>query len=226
LREAISCFLEQDYANRELVILNNNRIPIVCDLPKVRVINGEMFPTLGDCRNRLLEFADGDYVRTWDDDDLYFPWAISQGVEHIGDNPAWKPTYSWSWHKRKKRITMQGNVYEASWTMRTDWVKKIGYQASSGGDEHKTLKDALAENGGIAKDKVEPSYCYTWDTGLCHISGSLNGQLSIEERTKRWMQENNDHGYEVPIKKVDLSHYWRMFSELDRNPNEAQQAML
>ena len=35
LREAVACFLAQDYPEKELVILNNHPTPLVCDLPGV-----------------------------------------------------------------------------------------------------------------------------------------------------------------------------------------------
>lgn len=215
LREAVSCFLEQDYQNKELIILNNHPEPLVCDLPQVTVYNESGYPTLGDCRNRLLELAGGEFVRTWDDDDLYMPWAISQGVAHIGDAPAWKPLFSWGWEMEKDRAYLGGNKYEASWTTRADVVKRFGYMGLSGGNEHNSLEDGLQTLGGIKKGRVKPSYVYRWASGLCRISGSLDkNDLSAEttrKRTVQWMQKNDDTGNGIPIEPLDLSHYWDRF---------------
>ena len=57
------------------IILNNHPEPLKCDLPQVQIYNEPGYETLGDCRNRLLELASGEFVRTWDDDDLYMPWS-------------------------------------------------------------------------------------------------------------------------------------------------------
>jgi hypothetical protein len=224
LEEAISCFLEQTYQDKELIILNNHPVPIVCDLPQVTVINGEHYKTLGDCRNRLLELATGHYVKTWDDDDLYLPWAISQGVESFPDGAdIWQPEKSWSWHKSNKTIDFRGNVYEASWITLASSARDVGYLEGSGGNEHAPLKKLKRVRGKITP--CEASYVYTWGTGLCHISGTLGHKNGVEWRTERWKKRNNDHGSEEPIKKVSLNHYWEMLQEraceLDDHANEA-----
>lgn len=228
LREAVSCFIEQDYDNKELIILNNHDIPLVCKLPQVTVINGEHYPTLGDCRNRLLELANGYYIRTWDDDDLYLPWAISQGVENFpGDADIWQPDKSWSWHKNKPSLEFCGNVYEASWTTLAESARKVGYLEGSGGNEHKPLKDLKRIRGHVTPYKG--SYVYTWGTGLCHISGTLGHKNGVEWRTERWKKLNDDHGSERPLQTTSLKHYWEMLrkraDELDSHADEAQKDM-
>jgi len=206
LKEAVTCFLEQDYKNKELIILNNHPVPLRVDLPQVTMINKPGFPTLGDCRNFLLNMAKGEFVRTWDDDDLYMPWAISQGVEGmlVGNAcDAFKPQLSWfskgNWPVVE--IELGGNVYEASWTTWTGAAKRVGYK-SSGGDEHSPL---FALN--IREEVVRPSYVYRWDTPLHRISGLL-GSTTIEEQHRIHMEANQDHGDGVPITPVDLSPYW------------------
>jgi len=209
LKQAVACFMEQDYENRELVVLNNHPTPIACDLPGVRILNEPGYPTLGDCRNRLLEEARGEFVRTWDDDDLYLPHAISQGVQMIPkDAPAWKPTYSWSWHKGKP-IELRGNQYEASATWRTDYVRSVGYLSGSGGNEHKPLIEGLGKYGGMTKKdmKSEASYCYRWGFSPKHISGSLGG-AHIADRTRAWMDSHQDTGNGEPtLTPADISGY-------------------
>ena len=200
LREAVSCFLAQDYPDAELIILNNHPQPLVVPepLPRVRIVHEPVYPTLGDCRNRLLELADGEFVRTWDDDDLYLPWAIRQGVEGIGAAPSWKPQFSW--HSQRNSVYgLNWNRYEASWTVRADALRRIGYKPNSGGDEHAPLF-ALP----MAEGDVLPSYVYRWGTALWRISGQP--EIPIEQRTADWMEANQDTG--TPIVPVDLSGYW------------------
>jgi len=212
LCEAVTCFVEQDYSDKELIILNNHPVPLVCDLPQVTIYNEPGYQTLGDCRNRLLELADGEFVRTWDDDDLYLPWAISQGVEHICDDIAWKPLYSIGWRVDRDQLYLGGNAYEASWTVKTEIAKKFKYLSLSGGNEHNSLEIGIRKLGGIKKDDVQPSYAYRWGSGLVRISGSLNKNDLSEEttikRTNRWCSHNDDHGNESPIKLVSLVPYW------------------
>lgn len=202
LQEALDCFLKQDYKNKELIILNNHPEPIRCNLPQVVVINDPGHPTLGDCRNALLELASGELLRTWDDDDLYLPWAISQGVARICDAEAWKPMYSWGWNVGENKITLDENVFEASITFRTDVVKRYGYQPS-GGDEH----NPLMQNIKFVVEEVGAngaSYCYRWGTRYYRISGTL-GSGSIEDRTRIWMDANQDTGNGQPLTPVDVT---------------------
>jgi len=217
LREAVSCFLQQDYENKELIIFNNHHVPLNINFPNVRVINDDpLLPTLGDCRNRLLEFALGDYVRTWDDDDLYLPWAIRQGVECIGEYSGFKPKYSWS-SRKNKFYTLDENVFEASWTVKAEVAKKYGYK-SSGGDEHITLDRGVVESGGFLIKNVRPSYVYRWDSNLHRISGMLGQPVDMQH--KAYMDANQDHGNNQPITEVDLTHYWKAVEDAEKTvPN-------
>jgi hypothetical protein len=148
-------------------------------------VNEPGHATLGHCRNRLLDFAEGELCRTWDDDDFYLPWTLSQGIENIGSNVAWKPARSW-WADGY-RIGLAGNAMEASILFRTEAVKNIRYR-NSGGDEHAPLLELP-----IAQTEMHhwASYCFRWGQGQWHISGSL-GRGSVKERTTAWMAMNRE----------------------------------
>jgi glycosyltransferase involved in cell wall biosynthesis len=210
LNEAVSCFLNQDYANKKLIILNNHPTPLSCDFPNITVYNEPIYPTLGDCRNRLIELAAGDFIRTWDDDDLYMPWTLSQGVEHIGDAAAWKPKKSWFWTNGKPPELAE-NVFEASILVRIDVAKKYGYLSSSGGNEHDTLCRGIEKEGGCKNKDMgnRASYVYRWGWGMWHISGTLGGS-DVIKRTSDWCEKNNDTQDGI-IKLVPLDHYWNHF---------------
>jgi len=203
--EALGMFLAQDYPNRELIILNNHPVPLQFDHPLVRIVNEPGHPSLGHCRNRLLDFADGEFIRTWDDDDLYLPWCISQGVDHIGNCQAWKPTRSW-FTNGGKTFTLQGNAMEASVTWRRIAVEQVGY-AETLGDEHAPLLAripmAQTELGAMA------GYGYKWGCGEWHASGSLGSKQSLEARTASWMERNNHVKPGVPLIPVEPSGWWR-----------------
>lgn len=217
LNEAVSCFLNQDYENKQLIILNNHPIPLNCDFPNVIIYNEPIYPTLGDCRNRLIDLADGEFIRTWDDDDLYFPWTLSQGIKYIENKSSWKPKKSWFWTKDKSPELAE-NVFEAAMLIRTDIAKKYKYLSNSGGNEHETLLKGLERENGCHNDDVGllASYVYRWGWGMWHISGSL-GQPNIEERTKNWEEHNKDV-QDGKIKFVDLTQYWKKFPMWESNP--------
>ena len=86
----IKCFLEQDYADRELVILDDadqydNQRGDGWELVSVR----RRFRSLGEKRNAAIAMtsSDADALAVWDDDDLYLPWALSASVAALEAAP-------------------------------------------------------------------------------------------------------------------------------------------
>jgi len=80
LRDAVACFLLQDYPNRWLLILNDAPVPISFRPPLagVAVVNAApRYETLGHKRQALLWAAQTPLAAHWDDDDLYLPWHLS-----------------------------------------------------------------------------------------------------------------------------------------------------
>lgn len=206
--ESLACFLNQDYPDRELVILNSHPVPLVFDHPLVRIYNeGAGFQTLGHCRNRLLELARGPLVKDWDDDDLNLPHSISLGVQMIGDHPAWKPSHSWFMNGGE--ITLAANSLEGSITWRTDAVRAVGY-ANTAGTEHDPLLTGIK----IAEDDVgaQTPFIYRWGCGGWHLSGSI-GSGTEGQRTKTWREMNQDVKPDVPLMPADLSKHWARLAE-------------
>lgn len=89
VEEAVECFLQQTYANKELIICNDTPGQTLrLDHPQVRVINAsQRFPTLGQKLHWMLEKAQGDYICRWDDDDISLPWRLSMSVAALYDHP-------------------------------------------------------------------------------------------------------------------------------------------
>lgn len=210
VQDALSCFLMQDYPTRELIILNNHPTPLVFSHPLVTIRNETGHLTLGHCRKKLVELARGDFVRTWDDDDLYLPWSIRQGVEQL-EQPyaAFKPQRSW-FSQSMDHFELIENVFEAAILALAHVAKKYGYKAS-GGDEHEPLLHGIVESGG--EKHVEfgclTGYIYRWGWGTWHISGSL-GNESLEARTDEWVKRNQDAGDgKSPLIPSDLTPVWR-----------------
>ena len=95
MRECLAFFLAQDYPAKRLFILNNHPVPLRCDLPEVTVFN-EPSDEPGIPRNRLLAKVPNEFefVHTWDDDDAWLPWHLSQAVRQIELRPTLPGTKS------------------------------------------------------------------------------------------------------------------------------------
>ena len=83
---AIRYFLNQDYSNKELVIVDDgrNRIAdLVPDDPQVRYFPLDGQRSLGTKRNICVEHSQGDLILHWDDDDWSAPSRIRCQVEAL-----------------------------------------------------------------------------------------------------------------------------------------------
>lgn len=81
-RQAVKCFLDQSYPNKELVIVNDGDYLVLPpelagrhDILELRIPR-TFATTLGDLRNLAMANAKGDWMIQWDDDDWYAPDRI------------------------------------------------------------------------------------------------------------------------------------------------------
>lgn len=84
LCELLYCFHAQDWPNKELVIVSDEPAQeLVYDHPDVRIINWpRRMSSLGLKRNFAVSQCTGEYIFHVDDDDLYLPHKIRQGIEN------------------------------------------------------------------------------------------------------------------------------------------------
>jgi glycosyltransferase involved in cell wall biosynthesis len=83
---AVAQFLRQDYANRELIVLDDGAEPVGDLMPddsRIRYVRDERRAPIGVKRNRACELARGDVIVHWDDDDWSAPWRVRYQVEQL-----------------------------------------------------------------------------------------------------------------------------------------------
>ena len=222
MRECLAFFLAQDYPAKRLFILNNHPVPLRCDIPGVTIFN-EPSDEPGIPRNRLLakigeEF---EFVHTWDDDDAWLPWHLSQAVRQIDagvwnklHTAAWKPARSWIHYVKSDEYKLNGNNYEASLIVRRNYMQRVGY-ATASGNEHRPLLDALKADKALATTELGPysSYIYTWRGDWSHASASLardmkagiNPAQTLVERDAAWRKLQTDPGDgKTPLTPADI----------------------
>jgi len=84
--QAIKYFLRQDYANRELIIVDDGSTSVadlIPDDPRIRYVRLHRESLLGAKRNLACGQADGEIVIHWDDDDWMADWRISYQVSSL-----------------------------------------------------------------------------------------------------------------------------------------------
>lgn len=88
---ALHYFLRQDYAPKELIIVDDGTDPIGDLLPpddRLRYLRLPEKISIGAKRNRACEAARGDIILHWDDDDWHAPRRIAYQVEALQGNHA------------------------------------------------------------------------------------------------------------------------------------------
>jgi len=84
--QAIQCFLQQDYANRELIVVDDGT-DLIADLmppdPRLRYVRLEGKHTIGAKRNLACQEAKGEIIVHWDDDDWMANWRLSYQVASL-----------------------------------------------------------------------------------------------------------------------------------------------
>ena len=88
---AVTYYLRQDYANRELVVVDDGSERVDDLLPSsasIRYVRAEQRATVGAKRNLACRMARGDLILHWDDDDWYASNRISIQVAALLDADA------------------------------------------------------------------------------------------------------------------------------------------
>lgn len=86
VRRAIELFLQQDYDDRELLVLDDGDADVrhlVPDDSRIRYVRLETRLVLGAKRNLGCELAHGDLIVHWDDDDWSATWRVRYQVEQL-----------------------------------------------------------------------------------------------------------------------------------------------
>lgn len=89
LKRAIFCFLKQTYPARELLIVYQSDDELTrtflsqLGMPSIRslMVEAGLKMNTGQLRNLALQNALGDYVATWDDDDLHAPTRLAEQID-------------------------------------------------------------------------------------------------------------------------------------------------
>ena len=203
VERALNCFLAQTYPNKELIIYNTDtESPYLdpnCDLTPygVVIINSnrdtltkQPYTNVGAIRRDALVFASGDYVVTWDDDDIFLPFFMQQAVERMAETglPSFKPEKSFFYSGDNLRLVR--NTLEASVVASINKVMEYGYLLETG-KEGLGWYTKLRDNKELNEYDTYyvPSYCFNWNDGQemkapHKQSGDINNPDNFENHKK------------------------------------------
>ena len=224
VRQSITLWKYQDYDNKELIIFNTAPVPIELDESlkdyDIKVVNQQTetskkkkYKSLGKIREDSLELATGDVYSCWDDDDLFLPWHLSQGIRELTDNDlkSWMPAKSYWSPNNGETFEHARNSMEATVFVYIDVLKKYGF-AYENGTEHVPWRKGLVDDGLLSEDtEVTPfeSYAYMWGSSIAphKTSGSVNNPNNFNDHK----EQSVDFGKGEKLTFVSDEHVERLF---------------
>jgi glycosyltransferase involved in cell wall biosynthesis len=86
LGRLLASFLHQDYDDKHLVIINDDKnITLECDYDNVTVMNLTKKISVGEKRNLGAAYGHFDVIHPWDDDDIFLPNRLSNHMKQYAD---------------------------------------------------------------------------------------------------------------------------------------------
>lgn len=208
LGEAIKCFIDQDYQNKELIVLNDQvgvELFIENCPSTVKIVNHPTrFNSLGEKRNYLKSLGNGNFFCIWDDDDLYTPWRISDSVNLMQLSSRYDIIKARESFKSvdNTHYSVVNNPFHSQSIITKDYVAKTQYPSKSVGE------DTEFENGArIGYRVMFPNfhYIYRWGMGVHHVS-------AIEGEKKSWQKSLTFEPYQmsgrIEVKPLFQKDYW------------------
>jgi hypothetical protein len=177
LGQMIRCFERQDYASRQLLILDDAGQYDPTEGPGWRLLSvAERFPTLGQKRNAAARLVSSDVeaLAVWDDDDLYMPWALRASVAAL-ERAAWSRP-SLVLHPQPDGSLRQhrtGGLFHSGWAYRRDAFDRVGGYPSINNGEDQGLAERFRRFGVAEADPVAlgfPPFLIYPRTGGLHLS--------------------------------------------------------
>jgi len=177
LGQMIRCYERQDYADRELVILDDAGQYQPTEGQRWRLTPvARRFATLGEKRNAAARLVspDTEALAVWDDDDLYMPWALRASAAAL-QRAAWSRP-SLVLHPLSDGALRQhrtGGLFHSGWAYRrAAFERASGYPAINNGEDQ-ALAARFAQFGVAECDPLQlgfsPFLVYPWQGGR-HLS--------------------------------------------------------
>ena len=222
LGEAVKCFMDQDYENKELIILNDQTgvaLSIEGNPDNVHVYNYPIrFTSLGAKRNHIWRLGGGEYFCIWDDDDLYTPFRIRESLEQIQQHPQYDIVKAndavISVNNSDYQIV--NNLFHSQAIVTREYMERTKYPEISVGEDSVFEKAAKIYNV-----QMFPWfwYVYRWGLNIHHVSG-------LSDEKKSWAKSLTFKSYQEVkgdvIVKPEFQHdYWEHIKDYVNaiNPN-------
>lgn len=235
IKRILSQYHAQTYKNKELIIFNTDvEFPykLGYEDPSIIVINNshdyltkEQYTNRGAICRDAVTHASGDYFMLMDDDDIYLPWYIQQGVDMIEyvNRDAWKPKKSF--FATKNYIELTTNTMEASVIVKIDRIRDIGFRTDVSGCEGLSWYITLRNEGQLIESYpiYVPSYCFNWSDPSDVAGHKQSGDINNPNNFENHKIHSNDFSKSLlmPLSTNELKKIYEPYFEfLKLNKNE------
>jgi hypothetical protein len=192
LGHLIRCFERQTHPDRFMVILDDEgSLGHRCGDRWDVVSIPRRFRTLGEKRNAVAALAppDAGALAIWDDDDLYFPWALEATVAALAHGDWSRPSVAlvpiveppgnrWSF-----RQVQTGGLFHGAWAYRRELFDRAGWYPAESGPEDQGLMRKMEALGPAIVDPIGLGYQPFYVYGGPRVSGAPNlSALGCDQR--------------------------------------------
>lgn len=191
-------------------LIGNKRIKLINQ--NLDSLTGEEYINLGAIYRDALKWVpeDIDIITFQDDDDLFLPNHISEGVKGFlkGKKTAYKPQFSWFRHTLG--MELMNNTLEPSFFINAKFLKDTGFGEETTSQHLKWVHKLLAMDGLFVDQEGVPTLIYNWgDTNIPTFKTS--GNAGDPNNFQNYRVFSQDHGDKVitPLNREDLEQYYQ-----------------
>lgn len=214
LEESLHSFLQQDYPNKELIIVNDYPLQkLVFEHPEVKIFNlDETFAVIGAKENYATELCNGEIICQWDDDDVALPNHLSNVAKLFTDDVNilhWKTGVYYN----EPNITDVGWIGNSGIVFRKSAWKAIGGHPLENAGYDMTFIETLHKHGGrlfAEMFKEDASWFYMWGGRGYHMSGQghdVPGKANAIQRHSLYIENLRAQG-KIPTGEILLKPHW------------------
>lgn len=225
LEKLVRFFLEQDYTGKHTLLIYNNSVEklVLGDIKlpenkEIILVNNYLsletdapYTNMGDVMQDALTYAydigEFDLVSHMDDDDIYLPNHISEGVKGYarGGKMGYKPAQSY--FKSAGKLELSANNLEPSIFVGWEYLNQEGYNKDAVTYHQKWL-DKLLEHDQISIDKKGiPTLIYDWSGEIPVHKISGNPCAANFDQHTLGSTDVGD-GVITPMPQERLQHYY------------------
>jgi hypothetical protein len=202
--------IEPGYPRVTFAKVGNKNITLMNKLPEIKYSNlGEIYT---DALEKVPE--DTDVIIHWDDDDIFLPNHITEGVNGLQKaveegKTAYKPAQSY--YRHPGGIQLMSNTLEPSIFVLASHIREHGYGQTTT-DQHLQWVNPLVYGKKIrVDDSGTPTLIYNWgDTDIPTFKTS--GNAGHPNNFSNYRDFSRDHGDQVliPWKKEEVQKYYNL----------------